>query len=133
MYHKPIEVKCKFESCRIPCESTDEIDMELCARHLDHLTNRYHFALICWTCNSMINTIYKHQAIQGAYVQDKYVFAKDCPKCNHSRSYDSLQYVTVKSGDIIGPEPMVITPEGKLLITEKSITQDQVGEKYATK
>jgi hypothetical protein len=103
--------KCSVLECQSELKSFKEVSTGICDHCIDLLTDREHYAGVCWNCGTIIG-LYEIPRRLERILTEKYLFAKDCQICNPTAgSY--LNWITVKK--YTGKYYWAINAEGKLV------------------
>jgi hypothetical protein len=120
---------CLVENCNRELEEISELESSFCTEHLNQVCSEDYFALLCWSCGSVIDTYHKTSFAKKVVVADDYIFAKTCPKCNKEANLRSLSFVTINSKDPSSPKT-VINQDGELVVEGKILGTNSLSKSY---
>ena len=103
--------KCSVLECQNELKSFSEVSKGICEHCINLLTDREHFAGVCWNCGTIIG-LYEIPRRLERYLTEKYLFAKECQACK-STAGTYLDWITIKK--YVGDHHWAIGDNGKLI------------------
>lgn len=119
--------KCSVLECHNELKSFTEVSKGICENCINLLTDREHYAGVCWNCGIIIG-LYEIPRRLERYLTEKYLFAKGCQSCK-STAGDYLEWITIKK--YVCDHHWAINESGKLMKVKTPIDTTSNNE-YST-
>lgn len=120
---------CSVLECHNELNSFNEVSKGICHQCIDFLTDREHYAGVCWNCGTIIG-LYEIPRRLERILTEKYLFAKECQVCKPTAG-NYLNWITVKK--FKGEYHWAIDASGKLTKVKTDIkSNDQYLTRHAS-